>query len=109
MEEDFEFLDQDRFQGATVFVFGDTEGTVDVAAPEWVQPDNFKFVLHKVVAGQTLDRIAYEHYNDKVQYPSQYWWLIAQANDIERPWDLSGWEGKDLVIPDIYQFQVNRQ
>ena len=106
MEEEIEFEDHDRFQGGTIFIFDD--GIVDIEAPEWKEPDNFRFDLHQVVMGESLDRIAFRYYRDKVQNASQYWWLIAQANDIERPWDLSDWAGEKLVIPDIYQVKLNR-
>lgn len=104
--EELEFLEQDRFYGATPYMYAD--GTIDIQPPTWVRPDNFKFTLHRVVAGQTLSGIAYLRYNAVIQNPSQYWWLIAVANDIELPWDLTEWEGRELVIPDMYQFQVNR-
>ncbi len=106
MEEDIEFEESDRFFGGTFYKYAD--GTIDLQAPTYKVPENFKFTLHKVVQGQTLDRIAFANYGKLVEKASRYWWLIAEVNGIDRPWDLSDWVGKDLIIPDIFQYQVNR-
>ena len=106
MEEDIELEEASRFFGGELLIYAD--GTVDLQAQDYVRPDNFRFTLHTVVEGQTLDRIAFSKYGSQVENASRYWWLIAEANNIERPWDLSDLVGKEIVIPDFVQFQINR-
>jgi nucleoid-associated protein YgaU len=56
---------------------------------------------HTVKQNETIWGIAYEEYRDKVNNPSRYWWIIADANDIFNPFDLTDLVGKDIIIPSI--------
>ena len=56
--------------------------------PEWI--------IHTVVEGDDLDLLAYLYAN-KDANKSQFWWLIADVNNILWPLDLP--IGTDLVIP----------
>lgn len=48
-----------------------------------------------------LDLIAYRHYKGIVEDSSKYWWVIADANNIPNPLDLSDYIGKEILIPNI--------
>lgn len=48
--------------------------------------------FHEMVEGETLDTLAYKYYKN-----SKYWWVIADANQIENPLDLQGLTS--LLIP----------
>jgi hypothetical protein len=48
-----------------------------------------------------LDDIAYRFYKDVDPYADKWYWVIADANDIENPLDLSAYVGKDILIPDL--------
>ena len=48
-----------------------------------------------------LDLIAYRHYKNSVEDSSKYWWVIADANNIVNPLDLSDFIGKEILIPNI--------
>lgn len=56
---------------------------------------------YSVKTNDTIWGIAYYHYRDKVQYPSRYWWVIADANDIYNPYNISDLIGSKIIIPDI--------
>lgn len=56
-----------------------------------------------------ISRIAYEKYKNKVILPSHYWWIIADANRIMNPLDLSAYVGKEIVIPNIDNFKLINQ
>lgn len=56
---------------------------------------------HTVKPNETLERIAYQYYNKLVANGLNYWWLIADANNIFNPLDLSEYVGKELLIPDV--------
>lgn len=51
--------------------------------------------------GQTLNHLAWVAYKDKVENPSRYWWVIADANNIQNPLDLSSFVGTELLVPNI--------
>lgn len=56
---------------------------------------------HMVKEGDRLDLIAYKEYRNRVPDPSKWWWVIADANQIHNPFDLSEWVGRELHIPNI--------
>lgn len=62
---------------------------------------------HSVKSNDTIWGIAYQHYRDKVQNPSRYWWVIADANDIFNPLDISELVGTEIIVPDISSVQLS--
>ncbi len=63
--------------------------------------------FYTVRATDRLTKIAYRKYKDILKLPQHYWWIIADANDIENPMDLSGLIGEEIVIPDPFLFLLN--
>lgn len=63
---------------------------------------------HTIVDGDTCDSIAFKYFKDKVQHSSQYWWVIADANDdvIYDPLDLSDLLGTKILVPDILRIRL---
>lgn len=61
----------------------------DVAGP--------KARLYTVQGGDVIDKIAHDHYGN-----SRWWWIIALANTLFWPLDLT--VGQQLVIPDLEHF-----
>jgi|TARA_R110000851_G_scaffold1514_4_gene5626 nucleoid-associated protein YgaU len=56
---------------------------------------------HTVKDNETIWNIAYEEYQNQVLNPSRYWWVIARVNDIFDPFDLSAFQGKEIIIPSL--------
>lgn len=56
---------------------------------------------YKVRTEDTIDMIAWAKYKDEVEDASKYWWVIADANNIHDPLDLSDFIGTDILIPSI--------
>lgn len=56
---------------------------------------------HILLAGEMLDMIAQRYYGNIRQNAQGYYWLIAEANNIINPLDLSEYVGKAILIPDI--------
>ena len=56
---------------------------------------------HVVTQYDRIDILAYNYYKDSVEDSSKYWWIIADANNITNPLDLSDLVGTRIVIPDI--------
>lgn len=61
---------------------------------------------YSVKEDEELTAIAYKCYVGKVKDPSKLWWLIADINDIFKPFDLSTFYGKDLLIPDVTELKT---
>lgn len=64
--------------------------------------------FHRVQVNDSLDKIAFQYYDGKVDEPNLYWWLIADANDIQNPFDLSDLKGVEIVVPNIERYLVVR-
>lgn len=98
--------ENNRFYNGEVLEFAD--GTTELVAPDYPVIVNPKFLVHQVKEGEEISAIAYKYYNRFVDDASKYWFVIAQANDIDLPLDLSDYVGKFIIIPDIQQFRLNR-
>lgn len=61
---------------------------------------------HTVVDNDYLDKLADEYYSDFVSDASKYWWVIADANNIYDPTDISDLVGTDILIPDILRVRL---
>ncbi len=64
---------------------------------------------YTVTVNDVITRIAYKFYKDKVLLPSHYWWVIADANSIKNPLDISGFAGKEIIVPNILNFKLVNQ
>lgn len=64
--------------------------------------------FHKVNETDTLTYIAWLYYKNIIENPSKYWWVIADANEIEHPMDLTDFIGDELLIPSITKFLLNQ-
>lgn len=64
--------------------------------------------FHVVNETDTLTYIAWFYYKDFIDNPSKYWWVIADANNIEHPLDLSDLIGSEILIPSITKFLINQ-
>jgi len=93
------------FANGQMIVFADGTGklvrTKSVYVPS--EPDDY----HSVKYGDRLTSIAFKFYRNKVQLASHYWWVIADANNIKNPLDLTALVGKEIVIPNILNFKLS--
>lgn len=92
------------FASGSMIVFDDGTGELTREVSQYIpsQPDRFYTVKYD----DTITQIAYQHYKDEVQLPSRYWWVIADANLIDNPLDISEYIGKEIVIPNIRNFKL---
>lgn len=65
-------------------------------------------VYHTVSSEDELDQLAHIHYSKYVADASKYWWLIADANNIFNPWNISNLVGTQLLIPNIQRFKLSQ-
>lgn len=64
---------------------------------------------HLIVQGDTLDALAYKYYSSVALDASKLWWILADANNILNPLDLSSLQGTTIVIPNYYQVRLLTQ
>lgn len=62
----------------------------------------------EVKEGDTLDGIAYEKYISFVEDAAKYYWVIADANNIDNPFDLAPYVGQRLLVPNFTRLQLIR-
>ena len=62
--------------------------------------------FHTVVNGDRLDVLASRRYRKFVEDASKYWWVIADANSIQNPLDLSEFIGTQILIPNILNLRL---
>ncbi len=65
--------------------------------PEW----NDRWYI--VQSGDELDGLAQKFYGDIVAEAEIYWWILAEANGIANPLDISFMEGYYMLIPDFFR------
>lgn len=56
---------------------------------------------HTLTEGQDLDFLAWFYYKELADDPTKFWWVIADANAIFDPTDISNLVGKNLLIPEL--------
>jgi len=56
---------------------------------------------YPVIQNERLELIAYNSYKDYTDRACELWWVIADANNIFNPFDLSDYVGSSLLIPDF--------
>lgn len=61
---------------------------------------------HTVVYNDRIDILAWKYYGTVVTDASKYWWVIADANNIYNPLDLSELIGKKILIPNILRVRL---
>ena len=62
--------------------------------------------IHTVKQGETIRGIAFDRYKNITAEPQNWWWLIADVNEIENPLFLAEIVGKQIIIPDLYQAKL---
>lgn len=66
-------------------------------------------VWHTVCVEDRLDLLAYRYYSNVVDDASKYWWVLADANGITNPMDISSLVGTRILVPNILTILLNLQ
>lgn len=97
--------DFDLYSNGFIEEFADGFKYLERNEIEYTGNDTDRF--HTVKAIDTITKIAAKKYKNILELPHQYWWIIADANDIENPMDLTSLIGEEIVIPDPFLFFLN--
>ena len=97
----------DLYAGGSQIVFSSGEGKLQRTKTEYEGREGDSY--HTVKYEEVITGIAYQHYKNKVDRPSRYWYIIADANNIQNPLDLTSFIGQEILIPDIIAFLLIKE
>lgn len=78
-----------------------TEGDMSLIRNQLEITGTLEDEYHTILASDELTKLAYQKYSRFVEDSSKYWWVIADANKIDNPLDLTDWIGVEILIPNI--------
>lgn len=87
------------FRNGQILLFDNGEGMIIRDTIEFTGESEDMY--HTVKMNDRLDLLAYNFYSSRVEDASKFWWVIADANSIENPLDLTEFVGKNILIPNI--------
>lgn len=98
-EVDVELRENNLYRNGTHYVFSGGEELL--IRPKLSLIGDIRDQYHIVKKGDRIDLIAYKYYSKRVEDSSKFWWVIADANDIQNPLDIEQYVGKQILIPNI--------
>lgn len=102
-----ELRESNAYRDGSVIKFPNGDLELERTVVNWVGSVNDRYYTVRI--GDTLDKIAYNEYDQEVENSERYWWILADANKIDNPLDLSEFVGKNVVIPDFQLFLLTKE
>lgn len=96
--------DNNLYANGAVIVFDNGEEAL-YREPLVIEPKNDD-KYHTVTTFDMLDALAYKYYSPFVEDASKYWWVIADANNIQNPLELEEYVGKQILVPNILRIRL---
>jgi hypothetical protein len=62
--------------------------------------------FHLLKKSDELTRLAGKFYTGIIENPGKYWWVIADANNINNALDLEDFVGQEIIIPDLLSLKL---
>jgi len=103
-EKPIRLHESNLYAGGSLTIFDDGRRILEVKERKLTK--NLNFQMHLVVAGDDLTILANKYYGSLVPKAKNYWHIIADANNIEKPWQLSEYIGSEIIIPDVLQWKL---
>lgn len=100
-----ELKNDNLFQTGQIEQFADGSEILTRELLSYVQTGKEK--RHTIKQGETIRGIAYLYYKNQSSEPQNWWWLIADCNQIENPLFMSEMVGVTITIPDLYQAKLS--
>ena len=97
--------DDNPYAGGTLVVREDGTAELSAVAGAYV-PGPGDRVHPELKREDALDALAYHYYRDEVPDADRYWWVLARANNIDNPLDLTAYVGRRLLIPDLIRYNL---
>ena len=95
------------YRNGDVALFSDNEGLLIRDTVNFVGAT--EDVYHTVKTLDRIDLLAYNYYKNRIEDASKFWWVIADANNIENPLDLTSLVGQNILIPNILDVLLKLQ
>lgn len=105
IEKPIRLHESNLYAGGSLIIFDDGRRILEVK--ERKPTKNLQFQTHLVVAGDELTILAHIYYGSLVPKAKNYWHVIANANNIEKPWRLEEYIGEEIIIPHLPQWKVS--
>lgn len=99
---EIELRDSNLYRNGKIILFPNLNRELVRQLINWPGAENDKY--YSVRNTDSIDQIAYFQYKNVVDKPEWYWWVIADANNIVNPLDISDLVGSQIVIPDLQLF-----
>ncbi|WP_338761857.1 hypothetical protein WAF17_16410 [Bernardetia sp. ABR2-2B] len=104
-EKPIRLHESNLYAGGSLIIFED--GRRILETKERTPTKNLQFQTHLVVAGDKITILAHKYYGSLVEQAKNYWHVIANANNMEKPWLLDEYIGQEIIIPDIQQWKLS--
>lgn len=92
------------YANGTVYEYSDGSREINRSDINYEPTNKDRFVTVKV--DDTLNQIANRMYRGTVNNSNEYWYVLAIANRIDNPLDLSDFTGKEILVPDILNWKL---
>lgn len=89
------------YRNGRLYVFPDTDEML-LIRDKYQTVGTLEDQYHYLIEGETLDGLAYKYYSDLIEDSSKFWWILADANDVYDPFDLSPYLGTEILIPNLF-------
>lgn len=97
--------DNNLYAGGYVNVY-DADNEAELLRDILVIDGKEEDIWHTVTYGDSLWKLAWKYYSLYVSDSSKLWFVIADANDIYDPMDLSEFIGRDILIPNYLRVRL---
>lgn len=96
--------DNNLYANGYIIDFGDGDSILE-REPLVIEAQNDD-KYHTVKTEDRIDVLAWRNYKNAVADAGKYYWVIADANNIDHPLDLEDLIGTDILIPDILRVRL---
>ena len=92
------------YSNGKVIVFDSDERILTRDVIDYTPKETYRF--HLLKSSDELTKLAGTFYGGFVINPGKYWWVIADANNINNHLDLETLVGTEIIIPDLLSLKL---
>ncbi len=104
-EEVIVLKEENLYSNGRVIIFDDGQKSLSREVINYAPRETDRF--HLVKASDELTKLAGKFYGQSIKNAGKYWWVIADANNIINPLDLTSLVGVEIVIPDLLSLKLD--
>lgn len=96
--------EENLYNQGVIVIFNNGEEALLRVIVDYTPKEGDKY--HVVKESDELTKLAGLFYGRSIQNAGKYWWVIADANRIHNPLDLTELVGTEIVIPDLLNLKL---